>query len=251
MSRTAFRSGPQGELPAMRLLLAAFLLLSAAVPAAGADTAGFLDLRRIVPITGDAQAGKEKAKLCTTCHGEQGIAIVPFFPNLAGQRVDYLYWELVSYRRGARPQSAMTPLTDTLSDKDARDLAAYYAALAPSAPAASAEAAPADQAQLQRGEELYLRGDVARGIPPCQGCHGPDARGHVRVRQADAAGYAPYAVYPALRGQQPAYLKATLEEFRAGESTDSTGDFVMTGIGRRLDDRSIDAVSAWLASLTP
>lgn len=235
------------------LLIAILFTLGVQAPVAGADGPIILDLRRIVPITGDAQAGAAKAQLCATCHGQQGIAIVPNFPNLAGQRADYMYWELLSYEHGARPQSAMTPLVELLSDDDMRNLAAYYAALVPPAPAADADAdadaAPADQELLRRGEQLYLHGDAAQGIPPCQGCHGADARGHPRALQVDSAGYTPYAVYPALRGQQSVFLQLTLEEFRAGERSGSTADRIMNGIGRQLDDRSISALSAWLASL--
>lgn len=251
MSRPDRSRRPRGAGLLLAALLAALFAPGSQAPAAGAEGPLILDLRRIVPITGDAQAGAAKAPLCATCHGQQGIAIVPVFPNLAGQRADYLYWELVSYEHGARPQSAMTPLVEQLTDEDMRNLAVYYAAMVPPAPAADADAAPADQELLRRGEELYLHGDAAQGIPPCQGCHGADARGHPRALQADSAGYTPYAVYPALRGQQPAFLQTTLEEFRAGERTGSTVDRVMNGIGRQLDDRSISALSAWLASLAP
>ena len=234
------------------LLLAALLAIGAQAPAEGAEGPIILDLRRIVPITGDAQAGEAKAQLCATCHGAQGIAIVPNFPNLAGQRADYMYWELESYKHGARPQSAMTPLVELLSDDDMRNLAVYYATMVPPAPVQDADAAPpADPELLRRGEQLYLHGDAAQGIPPCQGCHGADARGHPRALQVDSAGYTPYAVYPALRGQQSMFLQLTLEEFRAGERTGSTVDRIMNGIGHRLDDGSISALSAWLSSLAP
>ena len=33
----------------------------------------------------DPAAGKEKAKACAVCHGENGISQVPDFPKLAGQ----------------------------------------------------------------------------------------------------------------------------------------------------------------------
>jgi len=231
------------------LFLATLLALGVHMPVAGADGPLILDLRRITPITGDAQAGAAKAELCATCHGKQGIAIVPMFPNLAGQRPDYLYWELVSYEHGARPQSGMTPLVELLSEEDMRNYAMYYAAMVPPPPAADADTAPADPELLRRGEQIYMHGDTALGIPPCQGCHGADARGHPRALQVDSAGYTPYAVYPALRGQHSDFLQMTLEEFRVGERGGSTVDRVMNGIGKQLDERSISALTAWLASL--
>ena len=34
---------------------------------------------------GDPAAGKDKSKLCATCHGENGVSQAPDFPKLAGQ----------------------------------------------------------------------------------------------------------------------------------------------------------------------
>ncbi|HNR22363.1 MAG TPA: c-type cytochrome [Steroidobacteraceae bacterium] len=231
------------------LLIATLLALGAHMPVAGADGPLALDLRRIVPITGDAKAGEAKAELCATCHGKHGIGIVPMFPNLAGQRPDYLYWELMSYKHGARPQSGMTPLVELLSEEDMRNFSMYYATMVPPPRAADADATPADPELLRLGEQIYMHGDAALGIPPCQGCHGADARGHPRALQVDSAGYTPFAVFPALRGQHAEFLQATLEEFRIGERSGSTVDRVMNGVGKQLDDRSISALTAWLASL--
>src|SRR3546814_7696659 len=96
-----------------------------------------------------------------------------------------------------------------------------------------------------------MAGDPAKGIPPCQGCHGVDASGHADPLRTDRDGHAPYASYPALRGQQSIYLQIKLAEYRDGKMDDSTTDFVMSGIGKRLDDDSIQALSAWLSSLPP
>lgn len=211
----------------------------------------YIDLRRAHPIAGDASAGQAKSELCAACHGTQGIAIAPNFPNLAGQRVDFLYWQLVEFKRGTLTESPMTPLVADLSDADMRNLAAYFAGLKPPAPTADAAATPVDATQAQRGEQLYLSGDPAKGIPPCQGCHGVDARGHADALRPDRDGHTPYAAYPALRGQQSVYLQTKLAEYRDSKLHDSTTDFVMRGIGERLDDDSIQALSVWLSSLPP
>ena len=212
----------------------------------------YSDLRRAQPIVGDAVAGRAKSELCAACHGPQGIAIAPNFPNLAGQRADFLYWQLVEFKRGTLTESPMTPLVADLSDDDMRNLAAYYASLKPmTAAAPEAGAVPVDATQAQRGEQLFLSGDPSKGIPPCQGCHGPDANGHVDALQADRNGHTPYAAFPRLRGQQAIYLQTKLAEYRDGKMHDATTDFMMRGIGERLDDDSIQALSAWLSSLPP
>lgn len=233
--------------------------LSGLAHAAGADDdtpvpalhPRYLDLRTAPRIAGDAAAGKEKSLVCSACHGEDGGGTAPPFPNIGGQRADFFYWQLVELKRGRHP-SPMTPLVSTLDDQDMRDLAAYYASLPlhPAAAGASDDAAGTmDAALLEKGRGLYLHGDPAKGIPPCQGCHGPDARGMPGADVADRNGRTPYASFPVLRGQQAAYLQTKLGEYRAGDLHDSTGDFIMSGVGKRLDEDSIQAVSTWLSSL--
>ncbi len=212
---------------------------------------GYRDLRRITLLRGDPAAGKAKSELCAACHGADGISIAPNFPNLAGQRADYLYWELVEYRSGAMPESAMTPLAANLGDQDMRDLALYYASLPPGRAPAQEEAQAPDTALLERGRQLFMEGDPGKGLPPCQGCHGADGGGHPQAALVDREGHARWAAYPALRGQNAIYLQLRLNAFRTGQLHHSTNDFVMGGVGQRLDDDSISALSAWLAAQGP
>ena len=86
--------------------------------------------------------------------------------------------------------------------------------------------------------------DPARGIPPCQGCHGVEARG-------TAVDKGPYLVYPVLRGQYSPYLVSRLTNFRMGLPHDTTSDFIMSNVARTLDDDSLQAIAAWLSSLPP
>ena len=217
-----------------------------------AHSRDYSDLRRISPVQGDAAAGQAKSELCAACHSPTGISVIPIYPNLAGQRATYMYWELVQFKRGA-PDSPMAVLVADLSDQDMRDFAAYYASLDPAAaePADTdvGTAAAADPQRLQRGEQLYLSGDPGKGIPACQGCHGADARGHPDALKPDRNGHTPYAAYPALRGQQVAYLQTRLGQYHARTLHDSTTDFVMQGVAQRLDEDSIESLSEWLSSL--
>lgn len=214
----------------------------------------YSDLRRISPVQGNAAAGQAKSELCAACHSPTGISVIPIYPNLAGQRATYMYWELVQFKRGA-PDSPMAVLVADLSDQDMRDFAAYYASLDPAAAAAEpveveADADTiADPQRLQRGEQLYLSGDPGKGIPACQGCHGADARGHPDALKPHRNGHTPYAAYPALRGQQVAYLQGRLGQYHARTLHDSTTDFVMQGVAQRLDEDSIQSLSEWLSSL--
>ncbi len=79
----------------------------------------------------DIEAGRTKAKPCDACHGEDGIGTMPVFPNLAGQKALYLEKQLLAFRDGSRRSEVMGIVVKTLSDVDIRNLAAYYAHLAP------------------------------------------------------------------------------------------------------------------------
>ena len=203
----------------------------------------YADLRSVEPIHGDPAAGQKKAALCFACHGANGTPIAPTFPRLAGQREGYLYHRLLSFKHASPKDpyysvSAMTPNVAKLSDTDMRDLAAFFASQTPPAPATATEAAPGD------GGALFLAGDPARGVPPCQGCHGADAGG-------PSISTGRYALYPTLRGQGSLYLIARLTSFHKNLPHDTTNDFIMGGVAQTLDDKSIQAIAAWLSSLTP
>jgi cytochrome c553 len=204
----------------------------------------YTDLRRIEPIHGDPAAGATEATACFACHGANGNSIAPNFPRLAGQRPDYLYHRLRSFKSAAASdpyyaKSPMTALAAPLTDNAMRDLAAFFSSQPPSAGAAT----PAGP-ELEKGSQLFHDGDAARGVPPCQGCHGADANG-------SSARAGQYQAYPSLRGQYAAYVVGRLSSFRDGRPHNTTNDMIMGGIAHTLDDASIQAIAAWLNSLAP
>lgn len=85
-----------------------------------------------VMAAGDPAAGKAKSATCAGCHGMDGKAMVPTYPNLAGQNAAYLEGALKAYKSQERKgyQAAlMYGMSAGLSDQDIADLAAYYASL--------------------------------------------------------------------------------------------------------------------------
>lgn len=210
----------------------------ASAPAA-ASSAPFLDLRGQAPIQGNAAVGAGKATVCMACHGPQGIAIAPNFPNLAGQSATYLYVQLEQFHHGQRRDPVMTGQAAPLSDTDMRDLASHFASLAPK-PAGRADAS-------SRGAQIFLAGDPSRGIPPCQGCHGSDALGP-RV-QPGRAPHPPWSTIPRLRGQSAIYLTKRLTDFRNGIRPGSSNTRVMEGVAHTLDDADVQALATYLSTL--
>lgn len=228
------------------LLLACLLMSTATLDVAAqqpatttsAAPASVLDLRRMQPVSGDAQAGAGKAAVCAACHGPQGVAIAPNFPNLAGQSATYLYVQLKEFHDGQRKDPVMTGQAAALSDADMRDLASYYAALAPK---------PAGQADADsRGAQLYLAGDPAQGIPPCQGCHGPAGLGP--QPHPSSAPQPPWATFPHLRGQSGLYVTKQLGDFKSGARAGSSNAKVMHGIAATLGDDDVQALSTYLST---
>jgi cytochrome c553 len=77
----------------------------------------------------DLAAGKRKAVQCSVCHGNNGIAVNPDAPNLAGESANYIEKQLKAFRSGERKQEQMSIMAQNLSDEDIRDLAAWFSAM--------------------------------------------------------------------------------------------------------------------------
>ncbi|MDE2090632.1 MAG: cytochrome c [Gammaproteobacteria bacterium] len=79
---------------------------------------------------GDAVAGQKLfGTTCIACHGANGISIATIYPNLAGQKADYLVAQLKAFRDGTRPNPIMGPMAKGLTDADIDNLAAYISTL--------------------------------------------------------------------------------------------------------------------------
>lgn len=82
--------------------------------------------------SGDIAAGKAKAGMCAGCHGVNGKALIPGYPNLAGQNAQYLVNALKAYKgksRAGGQAAIMQGQASALSDADMQNLAAYYSSL--------------------------------------------------------------------------------------------------------------------------
>lgn len=89
---------------------------------------GLAALLASAPALADPPAAPEKAAVCAACHGADGKATQPIYPNLAGQHANYLEHALREYRDGVRRNAIMAAQVAGLTDAEIRQLAAYYAA---------------------------------------------------------------------------------------------------------------------------
>jgi cytochrome c553 len=163
--------------------------------------------------------GRERTVLCNTCHGEDGIAIQPLAPNLAGQNPAYTVDQFQRFGDGRRNDYLMSNLAKTFSFEDKIKIALYYADM---------EMKPSgggNLALLAEGEKIYK--------DYCVKCHGEDGRGQ--------EGYA------LLAGQRHDYVVKMLKEFR--DRTGKRTNVWMTGVAIRLSDKDMEAVATYLANL--
>jgi len=145
---------------------------------------------------GNADKGKELAKQCAGCHGEQGISEMPDTPSLAGQLATYTYKEIRDYAKENRSHPIMTATAQGLSEQQSADLAVWFSTLKP--------ASGAGGKALAKAEKMVEEGDGKRILPPCFVCHGANGQGE----KMDI---------PALAGQRADYLAKTLLEYKTGQ----------------------------------
>ena len=178
---------------------------------------------------GDAAAGEAKAAVCAACHGANGKAIQPAYPNIAGQHASYIAKQLTEYRDGGRVNALMTGQAANLSDQDILDLSAYFSAMPHIDGVASEE-------NLTHGMNIYRGGITSAGVAACSACHGPAGMGN------------PAAAWPVLAGQNAQYIADQLRYFRSGERANSPNG-MMAGVAQRMTDEEIDAVANYVSGL--
>jgi len=97
-----------------------------------ADIAAFLGGEAIQPTDKPAPPdAPQAAAVCVACHGNDGVGVLPAYPTLTGQHVDYLKRALDEYRSGARKNPIMAGFSSTLSAEDIDALATYFGTMAP------------------------------------------------------------------------------------------------------------------------
>jgi cytochrome c553 len=192
----------------MRIVLAAMSAIAIALSSAHAA---------------DIAAGKEKAELCVGCHGENGISQMENMPSLAGQPDQFIQWQLVYFRAGARKNEQMQPIVEQINNEDIRNLGAYFASLPP----------PKNE-KPDDDPELSKRGAQAAAGRRCASCHLDNYAGTKGVAR--------------LAGQREDYLLKALRDYKAGLRSGG-GQAAMAEVAFPLHEEEIVALSHYLANL--
>jgi cytochrome c553 len=169
----------------------------------------------------DPPAGKEKAQVCTACHGPEGNSTNPLWPTLAGQNARYIYLQLRDFKDGRRKDPLMSPIAATLSRDDMLALADYFSSQKP-------KSSPfrADSAKVAQGKKIA---DNAL----CPMCH--------------LGGFIGQNEVPRVAGQHYEYVVKQLKDFRDHVRTNDAGN--MAAYTRGLTDEQIDALAQYTTSL--
>lgn len=172
----------------------------------------------------DIAAGKAKAtEICAACHGENGISVTENTPSLAGQPDQFIQWQLVFFKGGARKSDIMNPVAEVLSNEEIRNLGAYYASLTP-----PQGAKPDDNPDLSKKGEMAAKGRR------CASCHTDSFAGTKAVAR--------------IAGQREEYLVKALHDYKSGIRSGG-GGAAMADVAYPLSDEEITALAHYLSRL--
>jgi cytochrome c553 len=180
-------------------------------------------------VVGTKEAGQAKSATCGACHGMDGNSLSPEWPNLASQHSTYIVRQLTLFHGGQRQNVLMSPMAAPLTEQDMADLAAWFSSQ-------TVRGGETDPSKLKQGQQVFRAGNLAKQVPPCQGCHGPTGRGN-----------AP-AAYPSIQGQHATYVAAQLRAYKAGTRTTDPNQ-MMRNVAAGLSDEEIDAVASFVQGL--
>ena len=167
---------------------------------------------------------KEKAETCKACHGDNAVSQMENIPSLAGQLDQYIQWQLVYFRSGARKNEQMQPIVEELTNEDVRNLGAYFAAL------------PPFKADKDDNPDMSAKGKQAAAGRRCGSCHGDNFAGTKAVAR--------------LAGQREDYLAKTLHDYKSG-ARNGGPQGVMSDVAYPLSDEEITALAHFLAYYPP
>ncbi|MCB2019178.1 MAG: cytochrome c4 [Rhizobacter sp.] len=181
---------------------------------------------------GDAQAGAKINAMCIGCHGIPGYRAsfpeVHRVPMIAGQSEKYIAAALEEYKKGTRKHPTMRAITESLTEQNMADLAAFYAQQGKTTDAAVASAPPAPAepvaALLQKGG--------------CTACHGENFNTPIDANT------------PKLAGQHADYLFIALKEYQTKNNMRiGRENPVMVGMAAQFSHAELKQLAKYIGSL--
>ena len=171
------------------------------------------------------EAGRDRAVLCQSCHGEDGNSVKSDVPNLAGQNAGYLLEQIERFADGRRKDFVMNQLAENFSAEDKINIAIFYNSM-------PVKPQHVNWHLANKGEILYKS--------RCGGCHGNEGFGHKNLAR--------------IAGQRVEYIKNTLNIFRNAADKDSARPESRTSpamekVAKNLTDEQIEELAHFVAQM--
>jgi cytochrome c553 len=183
----------------------------------------------------DILRGKEKYKVCASCHGANGEGQkISNAPRISGQQSWYIKRQLINYKlgiRGTHPKDItgmqMRTMSMTLyTENDIEDIVAYIGTLD------------------GRGKHIGINGDIEAGksaYTVCLTCHGANGEGNTALNS------------PKIAGLQDWYVERQLHNFKIGvrgvHQKDIYGQQMRPMAMALASDQAIRNVTAYVSTL--
>ncbi len=227
--------------PALTAIILSALLLAGAAsqpaepPVRISSNVAWTEETLDIASNGDAFRGLLLARRCEHCHGGEGFSANLSIPNLAAMDRLVIWKQLDDFRNHKRPFPIMQEIAASLSPRDSADVAAYFSMLPTTRDPGDKRVFPQPEPnpeQLRVAARLIASGDVHRGSPACDVCHGPIAF----VRGA-----------PLLVFQNRDYLLHQLDGFADGSRTNDI-NVRMRSIATQLTPEERQALAEYYGS---
>jgi cytochrome c553 len=185
-------------------------------------------------IKGDAKAGESKNAMCVGCHGIKGYQAsfpeVYKVPMISGQSAKYIVSSLNAYKKGERKHPSMRGISETLSDQDMADLAAYYSASGVVTGALPLVEKPSKDPN-EKVQALLAKAN-------CSSCHGANFS-----KPIDPS-------YPKLGGQHADYLLVALKSYKVENNAKvGRGNAIMASMAKQYTNAELKVLANYLSSI--
>jgi cytochrome c553 len=176
-----------------------------------------------------------KVTYCENCHGASAQGFRGYYPipRLAGQQPEYVKNQMEAFVEHRRTNNIMFSVAHVLRPALLDALTESFHELNPKPLITSA---PGEL--IAAGKKIYEEGVPKSDVPPCAGCHGPEAKGDGQ--------------FPRLAGQLSDYIvnkltNWTKERGQNPEKPDASA--IMQPIAHSLTEQQIKTVAAYLNHL--
>jgi len=184
-------------------------------------------------VKGDAKAGEGIAAMCIGCHGIKGYQAsfpeVYRVPMISGQSAKYIVAALNAYKKGDRKHPTMRAISESLTDQNMADLAAFYSEHGlpggkSVAPKDAKPASPAVAALLAKAN--------------CASCHGANFSAPIDPS------------YPKIGGQHADYLFVALKAYKKdANQIVGRNNAIMSGFAKQYTHAELKQIANYLAAL--